>query len=201
MIRTFSGAALTRLPPESSVRLPTGFRQHCAVQPGGIGGGTQPLKRFRVSQSSRDACERIERITLRLGRKQKQEDDIDRLAVNCFKIDGIPEANQDAERLLQIRYPRMRDGDATSGPGRPQMLAFQEFNGNAVGSQVEGCRRPGGEFVQQPRLVRYAHVDQRVGWRKKIFDFHGRMYGLSGFVSKYRLGSRTYTGIHRPSVR
>ncbi len=47
-----------------------------------------------------------------MRRKEKQEDDVHGLAINGVKIDGVLEADQSAEWLLQIRYPRMRDGHA-----------------------------------------------------------------------------------------
>src|SRR5258708_39635822 len=99
---------------------------------------TEPLNRIWVSQPPRDACQRIERIAWGLRRKKKQEDDIHRLAVNRIEVDGVPEANQCAEGLLQIRHPRMRDRHAVACAGGSQVFAFQQLHGYKLGVQVYG---------------------------------------------------------------
>ena len=125
-----------------------GSDQYCAVQLRIIGSMTEPLNRFRVSQPPCNACERIEWIALGLRRKEKQEDDVYRPAVNRVKVDGVLETNQRAEWLLQIGYPSMRDSHAASCPRGSQVLALQQRNRNKVGVQIEGRGCSGGQFLQ-----------------------------------------------------
>ena len=77
-----------------------GSDQYCAVQLRVIGSMTEPPNRIRVSQPPCNACERIEWVALGLRRKEKQEDDIYRLAINCLKVDGVLETNVHRSKLF-----------------------------------------------------------------------------------------------------
>src|SRR5215475_11614524 len=117
------------MPPDGKIVLPRaltpGLLQHCAVQLCAISCATKPLDRFRIPEPSCNARERVELIALRLGREEKQEDDIYRFAINGIEVDRVLETNQCAEWFLQIGYPSMRDGDTATRTGGPQVLAFE----------------------------------------------------------------------------
>jgi hypothetical protein len=124
-----TGKATPRHPISGALSLPLGrlllgAQQYCAVQFRGISGATESLNGLRVSQPPCDACERIERIALRLRRKEKQEDNVDRLAINCVKVDGVLKTNQCAVWFLQIWDPSMGDSYTASRPSGPKILAF-----------------------------------------------------------------------------
>jgi hypothetical protein len=74
---------------------------------------------FRLAQSPGNACQDIEVILSGAVRHEEQEDDIDRDLVYGLEIDGLFETNEHAERFLETREARMRDGGAVPMPVPP----------------------------------------------------------------------------------
>ena len=59
-------------------------------------------------------------------RREQQEHDIDRLAVDRVEIDRLGKPREDADDALQPGELAVGNGDALAEPGRAQPLALQQ---------------------------------------------------------------------------
>ena len=121
-----------------------GFLDHCTVKLCCVRSTTQALNRAWIPQFSCNACKRLKLVAFRRGGKKKQEHDIDRLAVDCLKIDRVLETHKHPEWSRHFRHACMGHGDAAPRPCGPQFLTLEQFGCNAIGCRIERrCRPPG----------------------------------------------------------
>src|SRR5215470_12142741 len=77
-------------------------------------------------------------------RREQQEDEIDRLAVECLKLDRAIQAGEQAEQMLELGQLAMRYGDSIADAGRSKLLALQQHLENgalALARQLGSARR------------------------------------------------------------
>ena len=88
-----------------------------------------------------------------VGRRQQQEDEIDRQLVDRLEVDRRRQPGEIAEHAGQALDLAVRDGDAAAEAGRADLLARVEAAAIVLGRQAGQPRRRRGELLEQGLLV------------------------------------------------
>jgi hypothetical protein len=88
-------------------------------------------------------------VGARFFRRQQHEDQIDRLAVHRFIVDGPFQAGEDAADGAGLAHAAMGNGDAGADAGGAQPLALHQGLEDAPFGQPVQLVRLGGEFLEQ----------------------------------------------------
>ena len=119
--------------------------------------------------------------TSRFGREQ-QENEIDRLAVQRFKVDGPFQAGKQAKQLVELRELAMGDGNAVADAGRAELLPLQQRLENhplALAGQFRGA---GGQFLDHLLLAGDLQCRNDRVRRHKVGERHELPVQRSGSV-------------------
>src|SRR5690606_29231598 len=81
---------------------------------------------LRLAQQARDACECLEVISARMFGREQQEDQVHRLVVQRFELDGFIQASEQAHDLLQAFEFYVWDSDSSAEAGRAKAFPLQE---------------------------------------------------------------------------
>ena len=100
-------------------------RQH-GVERLGVARVAQLARDVRIAQQPRHARQRLEMIGAGAFRREQQEDQIDRLAVERLEIDRPLQPRKQPEQLVELRQLAVRNGDAVADAGRAELLALQQ---------------------------------------------------------------------------
>ena len=84
------------------------------------------LRDLGVAQQARNARQRLQVVGARGFRRQQQENQIDRLAVERLEIDRLVQPREQAEQPTELRQLAVRNGDAIADAGRAELLALQQ---------------------------------------------------------------------------
>ena len=79
-----------------------------------------------LAQDAGDAGQRLEVVGAGALRREQQEEQVDRLAVEGLEVDRLVEAREQAEQAVELRQLAVRDGDAVADAGRAEALALQQ---------------------------------------------------------------------------
>ena len=88
-----------------------------------------------------------------IGRRQQQEDEVDRAAVDRLVIDRLAQPREQAIDPRQALDLAVRDRDALAEPGRAQLLALVEARQHRRRIDAEPLAGEIGELLQQRALV------------------------------------------------
>ena len=119
-------------------------------------------------------------------RRQQQENEIDRLAVERLEIDPAGQAGKQAEQLVELRQLAVRDRDAVADAGLAELLPLQQTLEKAalvLPGQL-GCA--GGKLLQ--RLLLAIDLERRhdgIG-RDEIGERHGTLPGIRELCGRTR---------------
>ena len=89
----------------------------------------------------------------RLFRRQQHEDQVHRLAVHRFIIDGRFQLGENAGDAGGLGHAAMRDGNTGADTGGAQALALEQGLEDAPFRQAGNLVRPGSKFLQQLLLA------------------------------------------------
>jgi hypothetical protein len=135
----------------------------------------QPLARFAVGQQLGDFREDFEMLLGSLFGDQQEDQQRHRLTVGRFEGDGIGQAHERGERLLQAFDPAMRNRDALAKTRRPEALARKQIvSDRAAGDAVL-------VFENQARLLEDAFLWLNDScWQAETWPGYSSLWRLSG---------------------
>ena len=148
------------------------MRNKCGIDTRVICGTTKLAYSQGVSQPSRHSRKSAELSSWGRGRQEEQEHEIDRLAINCIKINRFPESSENSKRLSQALYPSMRNCHSTAYGRGSQFFTFENLGTDVISIQLEGACCPVAKLVEQPPLVLCANVNHRVSRGEEFLDLH-----------------------------
>src|SRR5262245_32434548 len=79
-----------------------------------------------IAQQASDPRQRLQMIGAGRFRRQQQEDEIDRLAVERFELHRTVEPGEQAEQMVELGQLAVRYGYAVADSGRAELLALQQ---------------------------------------------------------------------------
>src|SRR5204863_4303968 len=88
-----------------------------------------------------------------VGRRQQEEDEVDRQPVDRLEIDRRSQPREIAEHLGEPFDLAVRDGGAGAEAGRAELLARVQGGDDLLGRNAELPGRRGAELLEQGLLV------------------------------------------------
>ena len=98
-----------------------------------------------------------------LGRHQ-QENDVDRTLVDRIEIDGMDDAREQPDRLVEICETTVWNGDAAADAGRAQPLTLEQAVEQLALVELENGGGAGRQLGQQRLLAGRLHLGQNGVW-------------------------------------
>ncbi len=95
-----------------------------------------------VLQVPRDVLQGPEVVAGLVRRRDQQEEDVDRLAVERREVDALARERDGADEPVDGRVPGVRDGDALADAGRAELLAAEDGADDALEVLVGRAGRP-----------------------------------------------------------
>src|SRR5215471_15199415 len=101
------------------MRLPSRMLKHeHRIDRLSVTGFAQLARHIWIAQQARDAGERLQMIGASRLRREQQENEIDRLAIQRLELDRPVEPSKETEQLSELGQLSVRDGDAVANTSR-----------------------------------------------------------------------------------